>query len=156
MIEYKIRVTNEGGVAGYAKKIVDYMPQGTNFTSELNKDWYMADNKNLYNTSLANTIIQPGETKEVTLLLTRKMTNDNTGIINNIAEIQESYNDLGLNDIDSVAGNKVQTEDDISSADVIIGIKTGEIYIYIALTISLVTILGVGIYLINKKVLKKM
>ena len=84
------------------------------------------------------------------------MTNDNTGIINNIAEIQESYNDLGLNDIDSVAGNKVQTEDDISSADVIIGIKTGEIYIYIALTISLVTILGVGIYLINKKVLKKM
>ena len=156
IVEYKIRVTNEGGVAGYAKKIVDYMPSGMKFNSELNKDWYASDNgTNLYNSSLANELIQPGETKEVTLLLSKKITESNMGIINNTAEIAESYNDLGLIDIDSTPANKVQNEDDLSSADVIVGIKTGEVYLYITLTLVIISMLGVGIYLINKKVLKR-
>lgn len=155
IVEYKIRVTNEGGVAGYAKKIVDYIPQSMKFTSELNPDWYTSDSGNLYNSSLANTLIQPGETKELTLLLTKKMTQDNVGVINNNAEIYESYNDLGLEDIDSKVANKVQSEDDISSADVIIGIKTGEVYVYALITLITITIFGVGIYFINKKVLRR-
>ncbi len=156
MIEYKIRVTNEGGVAGYAKKIVDYLPNDMKFNSSLNKDWYTGDNgANLYNASLANTLIQPGETKEITLLLTKKITASNMGIINNTAEIAESYNDLGLQDIDSTPANKVQNEDDYSSADAIIGTKTGEVYLYILLTVTTIAIFGVGIYLINKKVLRK-
>lgn len=153
MIEYKIKITNEGAIAGYAKKIVDYMPKDMKFSSELNKDWYSDEKGNLYNASLANTLIMPGETKEITLLLTKKMTQDNTGIINNNAEIYESYNDLGLQDIDSTPGNKVQSEDDISNADALIGVKTGQIYLYITLTIVTIGILGVGIYFINKKVL---
>lgn len=156
MVEYKIKVTNEGGVAGYAKKIVDYLPSDMKFSSEINKDWYAGDKgANLYNASLANTLISPGETKEVTLLLTRKITDSNMGIINNSAEIAESYNDLGLVDYDSTVSNKVQGEDDYSSADVIIGIKTGEVYMYILLSITAITLLGVGIYFINKKVLKR-
>ena len=156
IVEYKIRVTNEGGASGYAKKIVDYMPSGMKFNSELNKDWYASDNgTNLYNSSLANELINPGETKEVTLLLSKKITESNMGIINNTAEIAESYNDLGLSDIDSTPANKVQNEDDLSSADVIIGTKTGEVYLYITLTLTIISILGVGIYLINKKVLKR-
>lgn len=156
IVEYKIRVTNEGGVAGYAKKIVDYMPSGMKFNSELNKDWYASNNgANLYNSSLANELIQPGETKEITLLLSKKITESNMGIINNTAEIAESYNDLGLSDIDSTPANKVQNEDDLSSADVIIGTKTGEVYLYITLTLVIISMLGVGIYLINKKVLKR-
>ena len=156
MIEYKLKVTNEGGVAGYAKKIVDYLPSDMKFSSELNKEWYTGDKgENLYNASLANTLIRPGETKEITLLLTKKINNSNLGIINNTAEIAESYNDLGLEDIDSKPANKVQNEDDYSSADAIIGIKTGEVYMYILLTITTITLLGVGIYFINKKVLKK-
>lgn len=157
MIEYKIRVTNEGGLAGYAKKIVDYMPSDMKFSSEINQDWYTADNgTNLYNTSLANTLILPGETKEITLLLTKKMTESNMGIINNTAEIAESYNDLGLEDIDSIVSNKVQNEDDYSGADAIIGTKTGEIYLYITLTLSMIALFGTGIYFINEKVLKRM
>lgn len=156
IIEYKIRITNEGGVAGYAKKIVDYMPSGMKFNSELNKDWYASDNgTNLYNASLANELIQPGETKEITLLLSKKITESNMGIINNTAEIAESYNDLGLSDIDSIPANRVQNEDDLSQADVIIGTKTGEVYLYITLTLAVISILGTGIYLINKKVLKR-
>ncbi len=155
IIEYKIRITNEGGVAGYAKKIVDYLPKDVKFSSELNKDWYTSENGNVYNSSLANTLIQPGEKKELTLILTKKMTGENTGLINNNAEIYESYNDLGINDIDSTPANKVQSEDDISSADAMIGVRTGEAYVYITITVISIAILGIGIYLINKKVLRR-
>ena len=83
------------------------------------------------------------------------MTGENTGLSNNVAEIAESYNDLGLADIDSTPGNKVQNEDDMSNADAMISIKTGEVYVYILITITSIAILGVGIYFINKKVLRR-
>lgn len=155
IIEYKIKVTNEGEVPGYAKKIVDYIPNDMVFNSELNEEWYIGESKNAYNASLANTLINPGETKEVTLVLTKKMTNDNTGTINNVAEIYEASNDYGLQDIDSTPANKAQAEDDYSSADVVIGIKTGEVYVYAIITLISITVLGIGIYFINKKVLRK-
>lgn len=155
MIEYKIRVTNEGDIAGYAKKIVDYLPKDMKFSSELNPDWYQSTIGNIYNASLANTLILPGETKEVTLLLTKKMNDNNLGAINNRAEICESYNDLGLADIDSTPANQVQKEDDISSADAMISVKTGETYIYIVITLISTGMLAVGIYVINKKVLRR-
>lgn len=153
IVEYKIKVTNEGAIPGYVKKIVDYMPSDMKFSSELNRDWYTSNNKELFNSSLANTVINPGETKEVTLTLSKKMTENNLGIINNTAEIYEAYNDLGLEDIDSKPGNKISTEDDMSSADVVITVKTGEWLMFTGLTITIITILGVGAYFIKKKVL---
>ena len=155
IVEYKIRVTNEGAIAGYAKKVVDYIPQDMKFSADLNKDWYQSTNGNVYNSSLANTLILPRETKELTLTLTKKMNDNNLGIINNTAEIYETYNDLGLSDIDSLPANVVQQEDDMSSADAMISVKTGEVYMYISLIITCIGIFGVGIYFINKKVLKR-
>lgn len=155
VIEYKISVINEGTAAGYVKKIVDYMPKDMKFTSELNSDWYEGESGNLYNSKLSSILLQPGETKELKLVLTKTMTNDNTGTINNVAEIYEVSNDLGLADIDSTPGNRVQDEDDISTADVVIGVKTGEIYVYMLITFTSIIILGLGIYFINKKVLAK-
>ena len=154
IVEYKIKVTNEGEIPGYAKKIVDYIPSDMTFSAELNQDWYMGEARNAYNASLANTLINPGETKEVTLVLTKKMTNENTGTINNVAEIYEASNDYGIKDIDSTEANKVQGEDDYSLADVVIGVKTGEVYVYITITLISITMLGIGIYFINKKVLR--
>ena len=63
IIEYEIKVTNEGAIEGYAKKIVDYIPKEFKFSSELNKDWYEGGDGAIYNVSLANEIIKPGETK---------------------------------------------------------------------------------------------
>lgn len=154
IVEYKMKVTNEGAVSGYVKKIADYMPVEMKFNSELNKDWYSSENGTLYNASLANTLINPGESKEVTLILTKKMTENNLGLYHNEAEIYESYNDLGIQDIDSVAGNKVSNEDDISSADVLISVKTGEAILFVGLSLTIIATIGIGAYFIKKKVLR--
>lgn len=155
IIEYKIKVTNEGAIPGYAKKIVDYLPQELKFNSELNTNWYAAENGYIYNTELANDLIQPGETREVTLILTKKMSEDILGIVNNTAEIQESYNDQGIADMDSTPANKAEGEDDISSADILLSLNTGEAITYTMLVIVLITTLGIGIYIINRKILRK-
>ncbi len=156
VIEYKIVVTNQGGVAGYAKKIADYLPKGVVFNTELNKDWYLAKDGNVYNTSLENTVINPGESKEVTLILLKQITEDSIGILNNNAEIYESYNEQGLKDIDSTIANKQEDEDDMSKADIVIGIVTGaQITFYVVLMLAVVAIIGFGIFEIKKRVLNK-
>lgn len=151
LIEYKIRVTNVGEVEGYAKKIVDYMPNDLKFSSELNKDWYKT-NTGLYNSSLANEKIAAGESKELTLVLTKSMTENNTGLVNNTAEIAEAYNELGLADSNSTPGNKTQGENDMSSADVIISIKTGEKIFYITLiaVITLVILSAIAVPIVRR------
>ena len=154
IVEYKLRVTNEGAIAGYVKKIVDYMPSEMKFNSELNKDWYTSENGILYNSSLANTLINPGESKEVTLILTKKMTEENLGLYHNTAEIYEAYNDLGIQDIDSTPGNSKAGEDDISSADVLITLKTGKTITFFGLSITIIGTIAVGAYFVKKKVLR--
>ena len=138
LIEYNIKISNVGEVDGYAKKIVDYMPNDLKFSSELNKDWYQT-NGSLYNTSLANEKIGAGETKNLTLTLTKSMTENNTGLTTNVAEIAEDYNELGVKDSNSTPGNKAQGENDMSSADAIISIRTGGI-VYVSIIVTMITI----------------
>lgn len=155
LIEYKIRVTNVGEVEGYVKKIADYIPSDLKFNSELNKDWYQSGS-DLYNTSLANEKISAGESKEVTLTLVKSMTEDNTGLVNNTAEIAETYNELGIEDSNSKPGNKTQGENDMSSADVIISVSTGEIIFYTTLfTIIAIAMLTIITVLVIKNTRKK-
>lgn len=154
IVEYKIKVTNEGAISGYVKKIADYVPSELKFSSELNKDWYSAENGTIYNSSLANTVINPGETKEVTLILTKKMTDNNLGLYHNQAEIYEAYNDLGIDDIDSTPGNKVSTEDDISSADALISVKTGEVVTVTLVSTAIIAGITISAIIIKKKVIK--
>ena len=149
VIEYKIRVSNVGEVDGYVRSIVDYMPSDLKFNSELNKDWYQTSD-GLYNSSLANDKIAPGETREVTLTLTKDMTENNVGLINNTAEIEEDYNELGLQDSNSTPGNRVNGENDYGSADLILGIRTGG-GIYVGITIAIVAVLGVIAFIIIRR-----
>ena len=151
-IEYKIVVTNEGEVAGYANKIIDYLPNGLEFSKANNLEW--KNNKGeLITEELDDELIEPGVSKEITLILTKNMDENNTGTDTNIAEIYESASKKGNNDIDSKVNNKELKEDDISSADLIISIKTGKVLVYFILITSSITILSCGIYLIKKKVL---
>ena len=154
IIEYQIDVTNEGEVPGYANEIIDYIPNDLTFTSEINKEWYQGTDGNLHTKTLENQIINPGETKTVILTLMKKMNQNNTGTVINTAEISNASNDFQLGDIDSTPGNKVTGEDDISTAEVLISIRTGTIIMYTFLIFIIIAIVGVGIYFINKKVLQ--
>lgn len=156
IVEYKIVVTNEGTVAGYAKKIVDYLPQNAKFTAEMNRDWYLSDSdKNLYSTSLADTILNPGESKEITLVLSYNITDKDIGNgVSNKAEIYESYNEKGLKDIDSTEGNKKDKEDDMSNADIILAVVTGDqIIIYMSIVLVVILLIAFGVFEIKRYVL---
>ncbi len=126
LMEYSIKVTNEGKIAGKATEIVDYMPEDVTFDASLNQSWYKGEDGNLYTTALANEQINPGESKEVKLILTKKMTENNTGTTFNTAEIAGDTNSENIADIDSITKNKNTNEDDFSGADIIISIKTGK------------------------------
>ena len=116
------------------------MPSDLKFSSELNKDWYQT-NGMLYNASLANEKIVAGEAKTITLTLTKSMTENNTGLTTNVAEIAEDYNELGIKDSNSTPGNKAEGENDMSRAEVIISIRTGGM-VYISI-IFITIIIGV-------------
>ena len=153
IIEYKIVVTNEGTVSGYVKKIVDYLPKNVRFSTTLNKDWYLSEKGNIYNASLENEEIKPGESKEVTLVVTAVITNSNLGILTNNAEIYESYNKQGLPDIDSKSGNNMANEDDISNADLVLSLTTGRVATYMILLIGIIVLIAFGAFLINRFIL---
>lgn len=150
IVEYAITVKNEGEIEGYAKQLVDYMPNDLEFSTDLNKNWYKGNDGNLYTDELGNEAILPGESKEVKLILTKTMTETNTGISNNQAEIAEGYNKLGIVDIDSEENNQDQKEDDMSSADLIIGVKTGETLIYLSVIITIIIIAIISTVIIKK------
>ena len=135
IVEYTIDVTYKGEISGYANTLVDYVSPEYVFSSELNTNWYEGSDNNLYCLELADEEILPGETKSVKLVLTKTMTNTNTGLISNTAEIEEDFNEFAFDDVNSTPGNKEQKENDMSTADVIIGVKTGGTMLYIGIFI---------------------
>lgn len=157
-VEYQITVTNKGEIAGYAKKIIDYLPADMVFNSSLesNANWYTGTDGNLYNEELANIELAPGQSKTIKLVLSRQMTEDNTDIIHNIAEIYDDYNIYGVSDYNSTPGNKAQKENDQSSADLAIMIKTGETYIYVSVIATIASVACIVIVIaFNKIVLRR-
>ncbi|MCL2341708.1 MAG: hypothetical protein FWC53_01210, partial [Firmicutes bacterium] len=141
IVEYTIAVSNNGEVAGMAKYIVDYMSPDFKFNSELNPKWYVGQDGSLYSTELANTAIKPGETKEIKLVLTKTMTENNTGTTANTSEIYKDYNDYAIKDINSTPGNKAASENDFSEADVLITLRTGSPAMYISIVIGCMLVL---------------
>ena len=142
--EYKIRVTNEGVIPGYAKEVTDYIPEGTYFDPKDNtKDWYKKGEKAIATKSLANRLLKPGESAELTVYLRWKKDPKNMGVKTNWAEISEDGNEYGIPDRDSVPGNKRPHEDDIDDAPVALAIATGLAKSYIMYVLAGVTTLAV-------------
>lgn len=83
------------------------------------------------------------------------MKENNTGLVNNTAEIAESYNEFGLADVNSTEGNKAKGENDMGSADLIISIRTGQVVTTVLLIISSIVILGVAIYFVRKIIINR-
>lgn len=155
LVQYEIKISNDGDVLGYVSDLLDYMPKELEFNSEMNPDWYLDSNGILHNNMLEETAIEPGKTQTVKLILTKTLSSNSTGTIENTAELGQVTNLEELKDIDSTPANKEKGEDDIGSASLIISIKTGGPALYIGIVIISLIVLGAGIYLINKKVLKE-
>ena len=154
IIEYSITVKNTGELAGYAKQITDYLPKDLTFNSSLNKDWYQSG-EYIYTNSLADTKIEAGETKELKLIVTKKMTESNTGLVNNTAEIISATNLQNIEDIDSTPGNKQTKEDDIGSANIIISVKTGAVISYITIMLYITGVIFLAVFGIKKRNIKQ-
>jgi len=146
VIEYKMVVTNNGEVPGTVAQIVDKLPNGLKFNSELNNDWYES-NGSLYSNSLSEQIIDVGESEEINLVVTRQVNSSNVGMITNKASIGISSNDKAIEDINA--------QNNESMAQVIIGVSTGTTAAYVTLTICMLGIIALGVYLINKEFLGK-
>ena len=155
IVEYTIKVINDGEVGAYVRKITDYLSSDYKFNSELNKDWYQSGN-DVYCTTLANEEINPGESKELKLIVIKEMTENNTGLINNTAEIVSSYNEYGLTDVNSTEGNNAKGENDMGAADLIISIKTGQVVTTVILSIISIVALGLTAIVIKKFIHKRL
>ncbi len=150
---YNITVKNEGEIAGYATEVTDYIPEGLEFIPEENSQWTQASSNVITTNALANTRLEPGQTASVQVVLKWINDENNMGIKNNIAEISKDDNDSDTPDIDSTPNNRVETEDDIDNAEVMLSISTGKAPTYIGLTTIVLAILTTGIVLIKKYVL---
>lgn len=59
------------------------------------------------------------------MILIKNLTDDDIGLVHNTVEIADAINDKAIPDIDSIPGNQLDGEDDLSYADAIIGVSTG-------------------------------
>lgn len=149
-VEYKIKVTNEGEISGTVNAIVDYLPEGFELSKVSSNTWKMGKNGEITNDSLTNKKIKPGESQTVTLVVSKNITENNIGQISNKAEIKSSSNENQIRDIDSVAYNKEENEDDFSKADLIISISTGMI-VYISVGMILAILIIIALIIARKK-----
>ena len=152
---YSIRVYNEGEIAGYAKEVKDYIPEGLKFVQADNPEWKQLETGEVVTDQLKDTLLQPGEYADVEILLTWINGKNNFGLKVNVAEISKDYNDSNTPDIDSTPDNRKEDEDDIDDAPVILTVKTGDGLNkeYVILVIATLAILTSGVVLIKKYVL---
>ena len=150
---YKIRVTNQGQIAGFADEIVDYIPEGLQFVAEDNPAWTKISDKAATTSQLSKTLLEPGKSAEIEITLRWINGDNNFGLKTNIAEISKDRNDNGAQDIDSTPANYVAAEDDQDDAPVMLQISTGTIKTYTLLVTSVIAIISAGCIMIKKYVL---
>ena len=114
-----------------------------------NKDWKEEKDGIVVTDKLKDTLLNPGESAIVEIVLTWKNSSTNLGVKTNYAEISSD----SANDIVSTPDNYDFTEDDMDDAQVILSIKTAGATTYVGLILTSVAIFAVGIFLIKKYVL---
>ena len=158
--KYQVKVENQGTIPGKALEVTDHIPAGLKFVAEDNTEfgWVAVDDKTVVTDYLKDTELKPGESAEVTIVLTWINGSENFGTKVNYAEISKDYNDYGWPDIDSTPNNftgKPQ-EDDEDEDEVKLTIRTGmQNVVYIAIGIAVMAIIAGGVVGIKKFVVNK-
>ena len=144
-VEYKIVVTNNGEINGTVGRIIDYIPEGVNLTQDMTSEWINNNDGSYVNNSLANKIIKPGKSEEITLKITRELTENSTGLYKNSVKIDSIKNQLEIEEL--------SLQNNTSNADFIISISTGALtyILFVVLIISIIVIvLNYKFNIINK------
>ena len=127
-VEYKIVVTNNGETAGTLEKIVDYMPQGLSLDKLSNANWTENTDGTVENRSLSTKVLQPGESKEVKLVLTKNNQEESNTSFNNKVMIQGTNTVYNNEEVD-LLNNTANAE---------LTITTNNIVLYIIIAILVV------------------
>lgn len=141
-LTYKIVVTNVGNVSGRATSIVDYIPNGMTFYQSENANWSCGVIEgSVYNDELKGLDIAPGESKEITLVLTKNMTENNTGVVSNKVRIAYVESDSRLTE--NVSNN-------FATQETILTLTQGISYKMLGVvSISVIAIIGMFGYMIS-------
>ena len=143
IVKYKFKVKNEGTTDGYVNNLVNDLPEGLEFSSEMNQNWYKAADGKLYTTGLAETTIKPGEEKEVELVLTKKVNNKAGATVVDTAQVEKTSN----------LQNTEESNTENNTANTTLKIKTQKVspLVFVIITIIAIGIIGAGAYIIKKK-----
>ncbi len=117
VVEYKLKITNVGDLAGKVYEIVDEIPSKMDFHSELNSGWTKSIGYTISNISFANTEINPSESIEATVILSKTLGDQDAGTYTNITKIETSESSKHTSDLN--------TENDIDKIELIIEVATG-------------------------------
>lgn len=142
-LEYTVKITNNGEIAGSVSQIITNKVKELNFSSSANEYWYEGNDGYIYLTGLTNHILQPGENTEVRLILVKQMTTSNMGTIENNFTITKTYNNLGQ--------EESTFEDNSEKVTCIITISTGATLTYTGIILLALSILAIGIFEIKRK-----
>ena len=116
-ITYKIRITNKGEIEGTAGEIVEVIPAGYSYNQEDNSIYWENKNGTLTTDALKDEMIQPGQYKEIEIVLRWEKGEDNFGQKDNLVILSNLSNPAGYEDV-----NK---EDNSSSSSMLLTIATG-------------------------------
>ena len=141
-----VKVSNNGNVSGFVTALKNDTNGEWTFNQTLNKNWTVGDDGSLYNLQLENIPIEPEASNEVKLILSKTMTENDTGVFTNTVKISGKTNEYQLQD--------VNIENDEANTELIISIKTG-VKTYIIIGVIAILVFVILLSTINLKLLNK-
>lgn len=140
-IKYIIKIENTGEIPGTAVIVTDQIPEGLEFYAEDNADYWQLKDGVAITDKLDGELIEPGEYKELEIVLRCTNLGDKVGLQTNKAVAENMKNDPNFEDSNS--------EDDLGKCELLISVGLGGQDIVKILLISIVALIVVA-KIINK------
>ena len=138
VVTYKIIVSNPSEVEGSAL-VIDNIPEFFKVTDGTSPEWTQTANKTLE----AEVTLQPGETKELVVVLKWINNNNNFGLQTNNVTLQNVSNPANF--------EESNLDDNSATAEVMLSVKTGGIDTSIVIGTALIIMLGALVITIYQK-----
>ena len=145
-VTYKIRITNKGEIEGTVGRLTDIIPSGYSYNQEDNEIYFENNSGVLTTDALKDEVIQPGEYKEIEVVLRWTGGEGNFGQKDNMVILTQLNNPAGYEDIDK--------DDNTDTSSMIITVATGldrNDRIAIIGIVQIVLVITIGLLLSYKK-----